>query len=132
MESINTLMDLVSAHLSELAKSDVVVGAPIELGAHTVVTLSAVSVGFGGGGGQGEGDMPAHTRGKHKHGGKGKGLGGGSGGGGKVRPVAVIVFSEGGVQVLPVPAKQGALDKIFERIPGLIDKITEATQSAKA
>ena len=45
----------------------------------------------------------------------------GSGGGAKVRPVGVIVFTEDGVRVENIPDRKGPLDKIFEKIPDIIE-----------
>ena len=128
MEGVLQLVELVSGRVSEFAKSDVVVGEPVTAGNVTLVTLSRVGVGFGGGGGEGEGDFAdAHhhghgPRGKGGEGGfDGKGVGGGAGAGGRVRPVAVVAFTPDGVQVLPVPDKKGLLDKVFDRMPDLIE-----------
>ena len=123
MQHVKDLVELVSGKLSETAQSDLVVGQPIEAGEVTIVPLSAVSLGFGGGGGEGEGEPP------HEHGPaklkkkcvKGKGLGGGTGGGAKVRPVAVAVFTKDRVEIIPIGEKKGLLDKLFDRIPELIE-----------
>jgi uncharacterized spore protein YtfJ len=45
----------------------------------------------------------------------------GNGGGAKARPVGVIVFTDEGVKVEKIPDRSGPLDKIFEKIPDLID-----------
>lgn len=121
MEAVHDLISLVSDKVGDIARSDVVIGDPIELGAITIVPLSRVSVGFGGGGGTGEGEPPKKKRGRHAAG--GRGTGGGGGGGGKVRPVGVIVFGPDGVEVQPIPDRKGVLDKFFDKVPGLIEKI---------
>ena len=121
MQPIHDVIDQVTATLAEVAQSDAVVGTPIEVGAVTLVPVSRVMAGFGGGVGQGEGDM---ARGKHnsKGGGSGKGTGVGSGGGAKVRPVAVIVFSENGVEVLPIGEKPNKLEKFLDQLPDLMER----------
>ncbi len=123
MESFEQMIDQVSEKVGELARSDLIVGAPIEVGGVTIVPLSRIGVGFGGGGGEGEGDFAEmHAK---KHGGpafeQGKGTGLGAGAGGKVRPVAVVIFGPDGVRVEPIPDRKGILDKVFDRIPELID-----------
>jgi len=125
MEHIQNLVEALSDKLTGVAQSDVVVGDPIELDGVTVVPLSRVSVGFGGGGGEGEGEMPGNPgkSGKKSKGGKGKGTGGGSGGGAKVRPVGVLVFTDDGVEVQAIKEKQGLLDKIFDKVPDIIDLV---------
>lgn len=123
MQQVKELLDLVCGRLEDTAKSDVVVGSPIELGKVTVVPLSRISVGFGVGGGSGQGEAP-QGRGRHPQPtGKGKGSGGGTGGGATVRPVGVAIFSEDGVEIVPIADRQGLLDKIFDKIPELVDKV---------
>lgn len=117
MQDIQNLMTLVSDQVGELAQSDVVLGDPITLGDVTLVPLSRVSVGFGAGGGTGEADTGRKGRPK------GHGTGGGGGGGGKIRPVGVIVFRPDGVEVHALPDKPGLLDKLFDKLPGFIEKI---------
>ncbi|MBN1773013.1 MAG: hypothetical protein JXB32_17225 [Deltaproteobacteria bacterium] len=126
MDQIAQMMELVSTKLAELARSDLVVGDPIELGPVTVVPLTQVGVGIGGGGGEGEGAMAHH--GAKRPGGAppfehGKGTGGGAGGGAKIRPVAVIIFAPDGVRVEPIPDRKGVLDKLMDYIPELIERV---------
>ncbi|MBI5498860.1 MAG: hypothetical protein HY907_01345 [Deltaproteobacteria bacterium] len=140
MEGILQLVELVSGKVSEFSKSDVVVGEPVVAGNVTLVTLSRVGVGFGGGGGEGEGDFadghPHHGHGpgcgkadgKSDVGFEGKGTGGGAGAGGKVRPVAVVAFTPDGVQVLSIPDKKGIVDKIFDRLPDVIELAKKAQE----
>ncbi len=130
MQHVKDLVKLVSDKLAETAQSDLVVGQPIEAGDVTIVPLSAVSLGFGGAGGEGEGEPPHDCGPHHKKmkmkGAHGKGIGGGGGGGAKVRPVAVAVFSPEGVQVMPIGGKKCLLDKLFDKIPDLIDMAKDA------
>lgn len=123
MEHLNEMLDLVTGRFSDFSDSNIVVGEPIELDGVTVVPLTRVSVGFGGGGGEGEGEFQA-TKGKAKHG-KGKGIGGGAGAGGKARPVAVILFDAEGVTVQPIPLKKGLLDKLFDKVPEVIELVKQ-------
>lgn len=130
IEQVQELFGLVSTKISDLGKSDVVVGEPIEVDGCTIVPLSRVSVGFGGGGGEGEGEgLPPHKNkklGKQSTFAKGKGAGGGAGGGGKVRPVAVVIFTENDVTIEPIPDRKGVFDKIFDKVPEVIDMIKKA------
>ncbi len=121
MQPVQDLISLVSEKVGDIAQSDIVIGDPIELGAVTIVPLSRVSIGFGGGGGQGEGDSP-QSKGRRR-GSRGRGVGGGGGGGGKVRPVGVIVFGPDGVEVKPITDRRGLLDKLFEKVPELVEKV---------
>ncbi|MFC1863792.1 GerW family sporulation protein [Thermodesulfobacteriota bacterium] len=85
-----------------------------------MVPLSRVSIGFGGGGGEGDQQF-GHGKDKKEGRHRAKGIGLGSGGGAKVRPVAVIVFTEDGVRVEEIPDKRGPFDKIFNKIPDIIE-----------
>ncbi len=130
MQPATDLIALVSDQVGNVAQSDVVIGDPIELGATTIVPLSRVSIGFGGGGAQGEGEPP-RKKGR-RHGGKGRGGGGGAGGGGKVRPVGVIVFGPDGVSVQPIADEKGVLDKLFDKVPALIEKLRDVFEGSDA
>lgn len=124
MESVIELLELVSGRLTESAHSEVVVGEVIDLGQVKIVPLSRLSLGMGLGGGEGEGEIPAgHHHHKKARAGRGKGIGGGAGAGAKVRPVGVAIFSEDGVQVLPIADKKGILDKIFDKVPKVIELV---------
>ncbi|HOX43868.1 MAG TPA: GerW family sporulation protein [Myxococcota bacterium] len=128
MEHLNGLMDLLAGRMADLTKSDLVAGEPLTFGPVTLVVLSRVTLGFGAGGGEGEGDFQQlHADKKQRPPfGKGKGVGAGAGGGGKARPVAVVAFGPEGVQILPVPERKGLLDKLFDRVPELIELAQKA------
>jgi uncharacterized spore protein YtfJ len=121
MEQVADVFGLVSSRLKSVADTKAVVGEPIELAGATIVPISRVSVGFGGGGGLGEGESQ-QPKGDAKPG-KGKGSGAVTGGGGKIRPVAVAVFTEGGVEILPIADPKGKLDKLVDKIPEWIEQL---------
>ncbi len=122
MDAIRDILVATGEHLGDLAKGDAVLGSPIQVGNVTVYPVSRISVGVAAGGGTGDEACSGASRGR---GGCSSGKGGGSGGGMRARPVALIVFSEQGVQVLPIPDKKSKVDEILDKIPGLIDKIKE-------
>ena len=138
MEHVNQMINAVREHLLEAAASDVAVGDPVQIGKYKILVLTRTSVGFGAGGGEGEGTNPHHHHGpgKKKNGCsgniKGKGTGGGGGGGVKIRPVGVIAMGPDGVQVMPVPDKPGIFDKLFEKVPELVEKIQDLMPDKKA
>ncbi|MDH5490358.1 MAG: spore germination protein GerW family protein [Myxococcales bacterium] len=117
MEQVQEIIEQVSATLADIAQSDVVVGQPMEFGEVTVVPISRVAAGFGGASGEGRGEG-----GSGRRGGSGTGKGTGTGGGAKVRPVAVIVFSPSGVEILPIDERQSKLERLLERIPEWVEK----------
>jgi len=130
MDGLIELIALVAGKFEDAAHSDVVVGEPIVVGGVTLVPLSRLSIGLGGGGGEGEGEIPEDSRhAKRQHnfkGGRGKGSGGGAGFGARVRPVGVAIFGDTGVEILPIADRKGILDKIFEKIPDVIDLVKQA------
>ena len=121
MDQVQEIIGQVTNTLSDIAQSDVVVGTPLEVGNITLVPISRVAAGFGGGGGEGSGDM---SNGKKQS--ASSGTGGGSGGGAVVRPVAVAVFGDDGVEVLPIAEKPGKLEKLIDSIPDLVDRLKSA------
>lgn len=144
MEKVNQMIDVISNQLLAAGNSDVAVGEPLQLGPYRIIVLARTSVGLGAGGGEGEGVGAPH--GHHRRPGKegggarvelelavaGKGSGGGGGGGVKVRPVGVVAIGPEGVKVIPVPDKPGILDKLFEKIPDLVEKIQALIPDKKA
>lgn len=118
MDSMQGVFGAISGQLGDLANGEAVVGSPIKLGAVTLYPVSRITFGLAGGGG--DGVEPQKAGGKLV-----QGTGGGAGGAAKARPVAVIVFSEQGVEVLPIADKKGKLDQLLEKVPGLIDSIKE-------
>ena len=91
-------------------------GVPVDGGALGPALEEDVDLGAGGG----SGDEPA------KPGtGPQRGTGGGAGGGAKARPVAVLVFAEDGVSVLPIADKSGKVDRLLEKLPGLVERFKE-------
>lgn len=89
--------------LLAVAEPGTVFGAPVQVGEHTVITASEITMGlgFGYGGGFGTAPQPAEA----EEGGEqasGAGYGGGGGGGAGARPVAAIIVGPSGVRVEPI------------------------------
>jgi len=123
MANIQEILQAVSEELRGVANGDAVLGSPVQLGPATVYPISMVSVGMGGGGGEGEHE-------KNGGGAKGEsGVGGGAGGGARARPMAVLVFSPEGVKVLPLPQCRGPLERILDRVPGLLDRLKDREEN---
>lgn len=119
MVNVEEILDAVAGELGDVAQGDAVVGSPVKLGAATVYPISLISLGFGGGGGQGENEASSEN-GKAE-----AGAGSGGGGGVKASPVAVLVFQQDEVSVLPLPRKAGPLERFLERLPDLIERFKE-------
>ena len=108
----------VVGELSEMARSESIVGEPITIGDKTVIPVVKMSVGFGAGGGQGESEK------------KGSGFGGGGGGGVMIEPAAFIIIDKDGISLLP--ARKGSWESLVEAIPGVAVKIAELKDKFKA
>jgi len=127
MEHVIELLEEMVSTLSDTVRSEVVLGKEIDLGPAKIVPLSRVSIGFGGGGGEGD-QRFGHHRGKKEKYPAGKGTGSGGVGGAKVLPVGVIGFTDDGVNVEGIPDKMGLCDKIFEKIPDIIELVKKHKQ----
>lgn len=105
MQDVGALFDKTVSEIERMLSTKTVVGDPIRVDNATLIPL--VSVGFGFGVGSGEGTEPQ----------KGRGQGGGTGGGGGVKPVAVIVVSNGDIRVEPVKSGTASvLEKVAETV----------------
>jgi len=99
------LAEKIANNLREFARTETVVGKPVEAAGATIVPIVRVSIGFGAGGNESEaGDK--------------SGFGGGGGGGARVDPVGVIVIRKDEVRLLSF--RQGSLGKMVDLVPELI------------
>lgn len=105
--------------LEKFIRTETVVGEPIQLGNVTLMPLVSVSFGVGAGGGVG----------KDEKGGDGTGSGGGLGA--KIQPTAILVIKNDEVSLISLNNK-GSLDKLFEKVPEIIDKININMPDKKA
>lgn len=110
---LKTLLD----EIKTIARTETILGEPINIGNNTIIPVCRILMGFGAGGGEGE---VQEKRG---------GSGGGGGGGVKVEPAAFIVIK--GEEVTVLGAKPGKLEGLFEAVPGIIEKIQKAKKTKK-
>jgi uncharacterized spore protein YtfJ len=115
--NIHQAVTQVTEFLDKSMSTKTVIGEAQTFGNITVIPVMDVTVGFGGGGGEG------NTK-------ENQGTGGGSGAAMRMAPKAVIVIKEGEVSVMPL-GKGSAIDKIMEKVPGLIEKMS-AQKAEKA
>ena len=111
---LKTLLD----EIKTIARTETILGDPINVGANTIIPVCRIMLGFGAGGGEGEIQEK-----------KGGGAGGGGGGGVKVEPAAFIVIK--GDEVTVLGAKPGKLEGLFEAVPGIIEKIQQIKKTKK-
>ena len=105
----NELLDSMLVTLEKHLNTKTVVGDPITLGNVTMIPVMDLMFGYGGGAGEGRDEKQG-------------GSGGGGGVGARMSAKAMIVLKDGEVSVLPL-GKGGAIDKIVDSIPGLVEKL---------
>ncbi len=115
--NVSEILKNIVGELKEMARSQSVVGEPINLGNKIVVPLVKISVGFGAGGGQNEKQS------------EGSQFGGGGGGGARIEPAAFIVID--GDKISLLSAKAGKYDTLIEAVPNLIGKLIDLKAAAK-
>ncbi|KXS44548.1 MAG: Sporulation protein YtfJ [Methanolobus sp. T82-4] len=108
--AVEEIIKDISGELERLVNTKTVVGDPVVCGDTTIIPVTKVSFGFGSGGGEGK-KKDAE-----------EGFGGGGGAGAKIEPIAFIIMSPDGVELLPITGK-GGLDKIMDSVPGMIEKM---------
>lgn len=104
-----SILNSVVDPLTKMIQSKTVIGEPMQIGNLTLIPVVDVMFGYGAGGGEGTTSGNAGT-------------GGGGGGGARVAAKAVIVIKGDEVSVMPL-SKGGAIEKILEAVPGLIEKV---------
>lgn len=103
--------------LREMAKSETVIGEPIQAGDRTVIPVVKISLGFGAGGGGGSKNQSE------------SGFGGGGGGGARIEPAGFIILDKDGVSLLPM--KKGSWESMVDAIPGAAKKIAKFVDGLK-
>ncbi len=119
MESNRTIVELMGTTMSkihEMVDVNTIVGQPVcTPDGTTVIPVSSVSFGFCTGGSDFE-PKKADAQ---------KNFGGGSGAGVRMKPVAFLVITPGGVRILPVnPPAGNSVERIVEAVPSLFEKVS--------
>ena len=105
-EVIKTALD----QISYIAKTETIIGEPIQAGPVTLIPVSKISIGFAAGG---AGDESK------------KNTGTGTGGGVNVMPVAFISIVGDKVHVHPIDKKDTSLGQLLSLAPDLIQKVSQ-------
>ena len=114
---INQMIETAIAKLKNMAQTETVVGAPIELSnGQTAVPICKVTVGFGSGGM----DLPGRAN--------PAGFGGGAGGGVSVTPIAFLVTHKDEVKLIQLDTIGSTADNIVRAVPDVIDKVADLFQ----
>ena len=114
--ALETLIQIVTEQLKNIAHTEVHVGKPMQLGDTFVVPVSKISMGFGAGG------FGADVDAKQ---------GQGTGGGVSVEPVAFLVVRHDQVELLHVNAPGSPAGKLIELLPDVIEQVTAYIQHTK-
>lgn len=119
---IQGLMDTAMSNIKSMVDVNTVVGDAVTAPDGTmIIPISDVSFGFGAGGSE---FAPKGSNGINSL------FGGGCGGGAKVKPIGFLVVNNGNVRLIPVNANASPVDKLFDVVPGLVDKLNEAVSAA--
>jgi len=104
------ILDTILEKLHNMARTETVIGDPVEVSGTTILPVIKVSIGFGAGGGEGGKDDSK----------SGKGIGGGGGGGASISPIGFIVVDDQGPRFLGMG--KGKFESLFEAVPDLLRK----------
>jgi len=116
---ISDLMDTTMQKIRDMIGANAIVGDPIKTDdGVTLIPVSKVSFGFAGGGSEFGKNPPPSAR----------NFGGGTGAGAHITPICFIVAKGQSVEVVyinPPSAVTGTVDRIIDKVPEVIDKITD-------
>ncbi len=113
MQDVENLVKTTLGEIEKVLSTKTVVGEPMTIEGTTLIPLITAGFGFGAGGGSGKGETKQ----------KGEGSAGGTGGGAWVKPVAVVIVTKEGVKVEPIMGSlAGAMEKLGETIPHMLEK----------
>jgi uncharacterized spore protein YtfJ len=112
VESFSEVHNIIGEKIRDLAKTETIVGEPIQVGETSIIPVVSIMAGWGAGVGTDkatpEGSQPAS----------------GGGGGIRITPVAFIVVKGDDVSLLTL--KEARISKIAEIIPTVIESIKAA------
>jgi uncharacterized spore protein YtfJ len=114
-EEIDKRLETLFEKLKDFFTSRTIIGKEIQVGDTTLIPVIEVSFGMGAGSGGGVEEK------------KPQGSGEGMGLGAKAKPSAVIVIKGDQVQLLPL-GRPGTLEKLMEKVPEIVDKISKAEE----
>jgi len=107
--------------MKEMVDANTIIGEPITTAdGVTLIPVSKVSLGFAGGGS----DF------SQKQDGKNLGFGGGTGAGINISPIAFVVAKGMEVEMMYItPPELTTVDRVIEKVPEVIDKVTDFLSS---
>ena len=114
----NILKDLVG-ELKGLARTETIIGAPVNAGEYVLIPISRVSLGVGAGGGAGETEKKTSA-----------GEGGGGGGGVRVTPVALVSI-HGGELSVHMLGRGASIGHTMQKVPDFLEGLMDRWQARK-
>jgi len=124
---IQGLMKTAMENIREMVDVNTIVGDPVETKDGSIILpISKVGFGFAAGGSEFviDGDHHATTDPQGHNANIYHPFGGGAGGGVSITPIAFLVVSSSGVNVVPLDTQTHLLDKIIDSAPQLVDKLS--------
>ena len=124
--TIQGLMEASMKNIKEMIDVNTIIGEPVQTpDGTTIIPVSKVAFGFGAGGS----DIPV----KATSGNTESPFGGGSGAGVSIKPVGFLVVGVNQIKMLPIDSTGSTpVDKLFEFIPQMIDKVNGLVKENKA
>lgn len=116
--STQDILSVLLKQVESIARSETVVGEPIQAGDATIVPVSHIAIGFGVGGGGLDGELPTarSTKGKFDA--------SATGGGISVDPVAfIVVTKDGRAQLLPLKGGSSQIARVIDMVPEVLDRV---------
>jgi len=110
------LLDKIIGQLKEMAKTETIIGDEFTMGDFKCKPVIRIGAGYGSGSGTGENVK-----------GKGAGTGTGAGAGIGISPVGFLITRGDEISFIPTDKKRG-LSSVIDKLPDLIDKISEKYQ----
>lgn len=124
---IQGLMKTAMENIREMVDVNTIVGDPVETKDGAVILpISKVSFGFAAGGSEFviDGDHPTTSDPQGHHANIYHPFGGGAGGGVTITPIAFLVVSSSGVNIVPLDTQTHLLEKVIDSAPQLVDKLS--------
>ncbi len=118
MAMTQNVLETMYNKLDKFLKTETVIGEPMDLG--NIKLIPIVTASFGMGGGIGEENKDSN-----------KSEGGGGGLGCRISPDAILVVKGDKVDLVKLDGKR-SLDKLFEMMPELLEKVEGMAKAAKA
>ena len=123
---LGELMETTMQKIREMVDVNTIVGNPIATAdGITVIPVSKVSFGFASGG--------TDFQGKNKAEAKPNNFGGGAGAGVTISPIGFLIVKDGNVRTVSIaPPASGAMDRLVDMLPGVMDQVKAYLDKSKA